>query len=161
MLDQLRRLGNAVASTVTRAKVSTATIGPRTMLQVTGLDNEVFDDVELLLPFGMVALPVAGSDVMLFQVNGSRDHKVALMGDNTGDVVATLGPGEIGFSRNGQTVLLRANGVEVVTPLAINLAAPTTTAGGNLVAGVGASGTFSTPTGQMVTVRDGIITNIF
>lgn len=39
--------------------------------------------------------------------------------------------------------------------------APSTETTGNLVAGTGASGSFSTPGGQTVTVRDGIITNIY
>lgn len=37
---------------------------------------------------------------------------------------------------------------------------PTATFTGNVVVGSGATGSFSTPTGQVVTVRDGIVVNI-
>lgn len=42
----------------------------------------------------------------------------------------------------------------------ITLASPVVSTTGNLSAGTGASGVFTTPTGQTVTVQNGIITNI-
>lgn len=42
----------------------------------------------------------------------------------------------------------------------ITMASPVVNTTGNLAAGTGASGTFTTPTGQTVTVQDGIIVNI-
>ena len=107
MLEELRRIGNALRSGVTRAKVTQATVGPRTILQVTGLDNESFDGVELLLPPGYVALPTAQSDVLLLQCNASRDHKVALGGDLVGQTVADLAPGEGGLRFGTHQVILR------------------------------------------------------
>ena len=43
----------------------------------------------------------------------------------------------------------------------MTIAAASVNTTGNLVAGTGASGSFTTPTGQTVTVQDGIIINIF
>ena len=48
-----------------------------------------------------------------------------------------------------------------LTGAGIHLGSAAVDTTGNLLAGVGATGSFSTPTGQTVTVRDGIITNIF
>jgi hypothetical protein len=42
----------------------------------------------------------------------------------------------------------------------LNLVAPTVNASQNLTVGTGASGVFTTPTGQTITVANGIITNI-
>ncbi|GGY12618.1 phage baseplate assembly protein V [Massilia dura] len=55
--------------------------------------------------------------------------------------------------------LVAASAVRVKSAvLSVDGSARTT---GNLHAGTGASGSFTTPTGQVVTVADGIITNIF
>jgi hypothetical protein len=43
----------------------------------------------------------------------------------------------------------------------VAITAPTVSTSGDFVAGTGATGSFTTPTGQVVTVQDGIITNIF
>jgi hypothetical protein len=53
----------------------------------------------------------------------------------------------------GQSVRLTDSGIV--------LDAPVVKATQTLQAGNGASGTFTTPTGQTVTVQDGIVTNIF
>lgn len=116
---------NRIAAQTSRGKVLSSAVGARIMLTVTGLDGETFQSVELLLPPGMVARPPAGADVVLQQINGQRDHKVALFGDHTADAVADLKPGEVGFSRNGQTVLLRTDGIEIVTSLKVTITAGT------------------------------------
>lgn len=67
-------------------------------------------------------------------------------------------------SDDGTTIIdLNATGQVITTtaPAGIQMNAPDVSTSGNLTAGEGASGSFSTPTGQTVTVRDGIITNIF
>jgi hypothetical protein len=66
------------------------------------------------------------------------------------------------YGPNG--VVLRDTGsdsVATLTPADIDLDTSVVSTTGNLVAGTGASGTFTTPTGQTVTVQDGIIVNIF
>lgn len=51
--------------------------------------------------------------------------------------------------------------VNVDAPGGVAVTAPVVAASQNITAGTGASGTFTTPTGQIVTVQDGIVTNIF
>src|ERR1700758_1105069 len=48
----IERLGAAMRSQVTRGKVTQSIVGPRTMLQVTGLDLETVQSVEHLVPPG-------------------------------------------------------------------------------------------------------------
>jgi phage gp45-like len=117
-------LNGAISSMITRGKIVAARIAVRTLVQVSGLDNEDFSNVELLLPPGYVALPTAGSDIILLQANGIRDHRLAIAGDSTDDVVTDLAPGEIGLSRNGRRVILRTGYTEIVDPVEIRLVAP-------------------------------------
>jgi hypothetical protein len=59
---------------------------------------------------------------------------------------------------------LRSDDGSVIVDVAesgITLKAPTVSVSDNLVVGNGATGSFTTPTGQTVTVQDGIITNIY
>jgi phage gp45-like len=114
----LARLASAVRSLVTRAKVTAAAVGSRTLLQISGLQGEVKTTVELLLPPGYSARPLAGADVVVFQVMGTRDHLVALGGDNAGaDAIAGLAPGEFGL-RNaaaGTQIVFRNTGKVEIT----------------------------------------------
>jgi hypothetical protein len=59
-----------------------------------------------------------------------------------------------GWGSAGPTQYLRFGG-------GLNVAAPSAWFTGNVVPHNGASGSFTTPTGQMVTVEDGIIVNIY
>lgn len=65
------------------------------------------------------------------------------------------------------TVTINCKQAEVHASAAVVLATPTTratgsaSANGNLSAGTGASGTFTSTTGQVITVERGIVTNIF
>ncbi len=102
---------------VARARVTLSKVAGRTLVQISGLDEDTHDLIELLLPPGYVASPVAGSDCLEVHVLRGGSHKVALGGDNTADAVANLQPGECGLSRGGQLILLRLTGVNVVTPM--------------------------------------------
>jgi phage gp45-like len=89
-----------MASSITRASIALPSYSPtggRVMLQVTGLENETLQGVELLLPYGRTAQPGAG-DVVVFQVIGNRDHLVALGADNPATRIAGLVEGEFGDS---------------------------------------------------------------
>jgi hypothetical protein len=72
-------------------------------------------------------------------------------------------PGEVALkaAAGGFVYLDDAGQVELNSAALIQLVAPRTATSGNLAAGTGCSGSFTTPTGQTVTVQDGIITNIF
>ena len=115
----IERVVNMVRAVVTRGKIVAAAIGARTVTQVSGLDNETLNGIELLLPPGYSARPSAGADVLLLQVLGSRDHMVALGGDFAGvDMIAELAPGEFGLRHaTGARIVFRATGhVQVSDP---------------------------------------------
>ncbi|WP_443699239.1 hypothetical protein [Pseudomonas sp.] len=70
----------------------------------------------------------------------------------------------IGGILNGaptQYVQFTGGGINVVSPSNITLKAPLISAVGNVSISTGATGTFTTPMGDTVTVQDGIVTNIF
>lgn len=104
-------------SLITRGRVVMAALNPkRTLVQLSGLASETKDKIELLLPYGMSALPDKG-DVVMLQVGGSRAHLVALCADNPELRIADLQKGEFGFrDLNGQQVVFRQDRLEVTTP---------------------------------------------
>lgn len=121
------RLAAAVKSQVTRAKVVRAAIGGRTFLQITGMDGEIQNTVELLLPPGYSANPVVGSDVLKMQVMGTADHVVCLGGDNWGNAIQDLGPGEFGLSDGQQMVIFRQTSgqmLELISPTKVRVQSP-------------------------------------
>jgi phage gp45-like len=127
----LARLGSAIRSMVTRAKVVQSGVGPRVVVQVQGLDKEGWT-VELLHPPGMSARPQRGADVIQLQVLGSRDHVVAIGGDMVGDAIPDLAEGEVGISGFRARVVFRTDRLEVTSatlPIAV-------TAGNGLTATV-------------------------
>lgn len=112
------RLIAAIRSLVTRGKVTDSRVGPRTLLQITGLEGEVKQLVELLLPPGYSARPLSGADVTVLQVLGSRDHLVGLGGDAAGqDAIADLAPGEFGLRHAGANaqMVFRNSGTHEIT----------------------------------------------
>jgi phage gp45-like len=102
-------------SLITRGKVRRVRLGPqRAVLQVAVFKGEVKEGVELLLPPGMSTVPLGG-DVLLFQVNGRRDHLVAL-DDDPGTRIADLKAGEFGFrDQVRQRVVFRGDHLEIAT----------------------------------------------
>ena len=112
----IEALKASLQAMVLRAKVATSVISGRTLAQANALDDDTHDLVELLHPFGYVANPIAGADVVEVQIAGQASHKVLLGGDHTSDTIA-LKPGECGISRNGQLVVVRLTGVNIATPL--------------------------------------------
>lgn len=118
----LSRLRNQV----TRAKHALAyysATGGRTLVQVTGLSGEVLQDIELLLPYGYSARPVGTTaDLLIFQVNANRDHKVGLLADDPACRIAGLQPGEFGLQDNqGQQIVFKRGGIIVNSPLEVTI----------------------------------------
>ena len=109
------------------------TIGGRTFLQVTGLDDVVQDNVEHLLPPGFSASPAPGSDILLMQVLGSADHVVALGGDFLGNAIADLQPGEFGLTNGTQMVIVRSDHIELVSPTYVLVNTPTLKCTGDIL----------------------------
>lgn len=64
--------------------------------------------------------------------------------------------------KTGSVINLTNDGrVSIISDASIEMVTPAVRASQNLVVGTGASGSFTTPTGKIVTVQDGIIINIF
>jgi phage gp45-like len=107
----------AIEALVIRGKVQSGTVNGRTLLQVTGLAEDVFNNIEHVMPYGIVGVPVEGSDIVLLQIGAFASHQVAIAGDNTADAVSDLQPGEGGLSLGGQMILLKIGRTEIVSPL--------------------------------------------
>lgn len=70
----------------------------------------------------------------------------------------------IGGILNGvpsQYIQFGPDGITVLSPSHVTVQAPLVSAIGNLSVSTGATGSFTTPTGNVVTVQDGIVTNIY
>lgn len=120
--EAIGRVWSVLRNLVTRGKLIQSrynAAGTRTMLQLGVLQGEIHDSVELLLPYGFSAKPVgASADFLLFQVNGNRDHKVALGGDDPALRIPDLQGGEFGLrNTRGSQVVMRNNKIEVTAPL--------------------------------------------
>jgi len=123
-VNALDRIGAALRAIVTRGKVTQSRIGARTLLQVTGMDGETKQTIELLLPPGYVARPSVGADLILLQVLGQRDHLVAIGGDATAATVNDLADGEVGLKCGNHIVILRQDKVEIRSTDRIDVRAP-------------------------------------
>ena len=64
------------------------------------------------------------------------------------------------FNADGSVNLTSEGAMNIAAP-AVVITSPQVTATGNLSVGTGATGTFGTPTGDTVSVQDGIVTNIY
>jgi phage gp45-like len=120
--ETFRRIWAAIRTQVVRGKVVMAGYnkgGQRTMLQGAGFFGEQHLNIELMLPYGMSAIPAGETaDYIYFKVNGSADHKVAVGADDPALRIPDLQAGEIGFRNNrGNQVVLRQNKIEVTAPL--------------------------------------------
>lgn len=123
-MTPLDRMAAALRAMVSRAKVTDTRVGARTLLQLTGLQGEIKQPVELLLPPGYVGRPAAGADLVIVQVLGQRDHLVALGGDATGVTVTDLKAGEAGIRCGNNWVVVRQDKVEIIAADRIDIKAP-------------------------------------
>lgn len=117
-----------LATIVSRGKLALAGYSPtkaRTMVQLKSLGGTL-NNIELLLPYGMSAMPVGQTaDLLIFKIN-NLDHKVAIGADDPACRITDLQAGEFGFQDNqGQQVVFRRTGVVVSSPTKIRLTAPT------------------------------------
>ncbi len=121
-VEAVRELWAALRSQVTRGKHVLSAYdagGQRTMLQGIGFAGETHQGIELLLPYGMSAIPIgATADYVTFEIGATRDHKVAFGCDDPALRVPGLLPGEIGHRNyRGSQVVLRQNRIEMTAPL--------------------------------------------
>lgn len=153
--------------------------GPIQTLQVKLGPLETMDNLKRMPEFGFTSNPPEGSEVVAVFICGNRDNGVVVASNHQASRPRGLTPGEtMLFDLWGKQIYLSENGIVIdakSTPVTVNNAttvtvnaadavifnAPEVEVKNTLRVGNGASGSFTTPTGQTVTVRDGIITNIY
>jgi phage gp45-like len=180
MHDQVRGNGSRVQI------LTTADGGTEQYHEITGMAGEHFQKVLAVRQHGFSSHPPNGSHAIAVALNGRRDLCVLLGGESAGRPVDLAeGASEVYDTAGSHMLMDAAGNITVTAPISITLVvgtaqivitdgviaitapggilldAPSTIVKGNLAVGTGATGKFTTPTGRMVTVQDGIITNIF
>lgn len=140
------------------------------LVQITMLEGELRDDVERFQNYGFTSRPHAGAEAAFACVAGSRDHVIVIAVDDRRYRLA-IEEGEAAlYDDLGQKVHLTRTGMVVdggelpiliKSTAGVRVDAPELSTTGNVRVGTGASGSFTTPTGQTVTFNDGIITDVF
>ena len=106
----LNWLHTSLVSMVSRGKVTDAQRGKvRNMVQLQLLNGEQRDRVEYIMPYGMSALPAAGSDAIMLTVGGTRDDVVAIAVADPSKQIRGLALGEFGFSDANSTVVFKTD----------------------------------------------------
>lgn len=155
MRELIERLWGRVSRMVGRGRVSLVDdAGSVQLLQVALGADETQDKIPRLAEYGFTSMPPVGSDAVVLFLAGERSNGVVVATGNQRYRLKGLRNGDVAlYDMRGQSVMLTDSGIV--------LNAPVVKATQTLQAGNGASGTFTTPTGQTVTVQDGIVTNIF
>lgn len=179
----IERLYRRMLLVVGRGRIKTGTDdGPVQKQQVRLSEFETFDNIPRVSEYGFNSMPPADSDAVLIFVGGNRRDGVIIGTGNQQFRMRSMKPGEVSISDNlGQSVYLTQQGIVIDgggLPVLVKNAPSVTidspmvhakhnvridgnvTVSGNASIGTGATGTFTTPMGDTVTVQDGIITNI-
>jgi phage baseplate assembly protein V len=119
--------------------------------------------------WGMFAAPTPGDQVLIEFAEGDPESGVLiarLFSDAARPLAVPAGEFWL-VHKNGQFIKLTNDGIVTINaPASLIIdgevyGSESISVAGNCVVGNGASGTFTTPAGQTVTVQDGIVTNIF
>jgi phage baseplate assembly protein V len=154
------------------------------LLQIKLNDSETRDATPRIAEFGFSSMPPNGSDVLVVFLAGDRSKGVVVATGHQASRPLGLAAGEsMVYDLWGKSIYLTASGGIVVeaqgTPVTVNNATVVTInasekvqlntpllqvtglngIGGVVKVGTGWTGSYSTPTGQVVTVQDGITTN--
>ncbi len=147
--------------------------------QVRMSQYQVRSNVPMFALHGIVSRPLPGAQVAMMHHAGDPGNAVGVGVNDPRYYKQGLADGTVGLAHHQGAHLLmfddrievdgndkavtvqNARSVSVKSASKVLLDTPDVFTTGNLHVGSGASGTFSTPTGQVVTVRDGIIVNIF
>jgi phage baseplate assembly protein V len=132
---------------------------------------ETRDNTPVIQHFGLASTPPIGSDAVLVFFGGDRSQGLVVGTNNQGVRPVNQGAGETTvYNAHGMTIAIAATGITVNSggqPITltnapnITLNTPHVATTGNLTVATGATGTFSSATGDVITVQDGIITNIY
>lgn len=156
---------------------------PIQLVQADGLAGEQLQDNELAQHYGFTSVPLVGTQLIVLPIGGKTAHGIVIACEHTRYRLKALKNGEVAlYDDLGQSVHLTRTGIVVKgggLPLTItdtpHVKIDTGTihatgdlivdgdiaAKGNIQSGTGASGTISTPTGQVVTIMGGNVVNIY
>lgn len=127
-------------------------------VQVAGLNGELFPEVLNLQHVGFASGLPLDAEVVMLPLMGKTARSV-IIASRGGSVLVTVNAGEACiYDQFGHTIKLTAAGIQTVGNVAMQNGNVSTA--GNLSVGTGASGSFVSLTGQVVTVVDGVIINI-
>lgn len=111
-MSLISRLSNAIVSAIARGTVTASQAGPRILVQVQLLNQEVKERLEHMLPYGRSALPLAG-DAVVLTVGADRNHMLCIAVDNPATRINDLASGEFGDSDGASVVAYRGDRLEV------------------------------------------------
>lgn len=154
-----RRIRNLVARTVVQLSDAAQMMQS---LQLTGLHDEVLDNVEHFEPHGFTSRPKAGAEAMIVCPGGSRSHAIAIVVADRRYRLTTLAEGEVALYDDADNIVhLKQDGtIAVTSPTSVDISAPVVSMSGNLAvtgdvsaANVAASGNVEDAAGDMAEMR--------
>lgn len=99
--------------------------GGRVLVSIDGLDGEQATDVEMAEPFGFTGVPLPGGEGVALSLMNSRDRQVVLPMGNRAHRPRDLAGGEVAmFDHLGHKIIIRNDGVEIISPDALRITAP-------------------------------------
>jgi phage gp45-like len=151
-----------------RVTLFNETASPR-QIQVVTATAETEDGIPHYQPAGLRSKPTKGQAVLASR-GGHRGNTMCILIDmgipgedylQDDDVSLDDYRGlKIWLSKTAMVIEGANLPINIHSAVSLSIDAPAVSTTGNFSAGTGASGSFTTPTGQIVTVRDGIIVNI-
>ena len=155
-VNHVKRLISSALGSVRQAlrgKVVRAKAGKRVpLLQVEGLRDEAFNDIELFQQPGLRSVPLAGMQPIIIPLNGSSANGVVVAMSNGALFVVDLQPGEVAIFnesdgvansvilRNGRIMDIQCDTLNIVATQGVKITTPAVTLsddlnmGGTLVA---------------------------
>ena len=77
-------------------------------VQVSGLADEILQDVELMQQFGLTSVPPAGTQVVILPMGGETTHSIVIATENGSFRVKNLKSGETAvYDESGSTIILK------------------------------------------------------
>ncbi|WAU72907.1 phage baseplate assembly protein domain-containing protein [Acinetobacter sp. TR11] len=119
--------------------------------QITGNDGEVLDEMEIIQQVGFSSWIPEGSRVVIIPLLGKSSRSV-IVGSTEAPVMITVSEGETCiYDQFGHQILLTGSGVKIKGSVQTDQ---------NFDVATGATGTFTSAMGQIITVANGIIVGI-
>lgn len=124
--------------------------------------KQVRDNTKIIQHYGFASNMPPNGDVAILAINGDRNVPVVIGTNHQSYTIKNLGDGSVAlYDMFGNKIVLSDSGITITSYNGVLDINGNISVSGNAVIGSGASGSFTTPTGQMVSVQNGIITNIY